>query len=108
MTSWRLWLAARKTRRAIELVVRSYWPAAKVFKLRGRPVRQPVFCIETATDQQRDRMIQESNLYGRFCDAARDAGFPQDVIPTIHFRVESRETLDRDYGGSWWEAMEMP
>ena len=108
MTSWRLWLAARKARRAIELFARSYWPAAKVFKLRGRPVRQPAFFIETATDQQRDRMLQEPNLYRQFCDAARDSGFPQDIVPRLRFRVESRETLDREYGGSWWEAMEMP
>ena len=66
------------------------------------------FCIETPTDQQRDRILHDPNLYRKFSDAARDAGFPPDIAPRIHFRVESRETLDREYGGSWWQAMEMP
>ena len=68
----------------------------------------PSFCIEIPTDQQRDRILQDPNLYRKFCAAARDGGFPPDITLRIRFRVESRETLDRDYGGSWWEAMEMP
>lgn len=108
MKKWKLWLAARRAKRAIELVARSYCPTAKAFKWRGRPMGPPSFCIETPTDQQRDRILHDPNLYRKFSDAARDAGFPPDVTPRIHFRVESRETLDREYGGSWWQAMEMP
>ena len=108
MQSWKLWLATRRAKRAIELVARRYSPTAKAFKWRGSAILPPSFCIEIATDQQRDRILQELNLYGQFCEAARDAGFPSDLVPRIRFRVESRETLDRDYGGSWWEAMEMP
>jgi hypothetical protein len=108
MQRWKLWLATRRAKRGIELVARSYCPTAKVFKWRGSAIRPPSFSVETATDQQRDRILEEPNLYRQFCDAARDAGFSSDLVARIRFRVESRETLDRDYGGSWWEAMGMP
>src|SRR5882672_6509875 len=108
MTRWKLWLATRRAKRAIDLVARSYCPTAEAFKCPASPIGQPSFCIEISTDQQRDRILHDPNLYRKFCDAARDAGFPPDIIPRIRFRVESRETLDRDHGGSWWEAMEMP
>jgi len=26
----------------------------------------------------------------------------------VHFGIQSQETVDRDYGGSWNEASEMP
>jgi hypothetical protein len=108
MKKWKLWLATRRAKRAIELVARSYCPTAKAFKWRGRAIGPPSFCIEIPTDQQRDRILQDPNLYRKFCDAARAARFPPGITPLTRFRVESRETLDRDYGGSWWEAMEMP
>ena len=108
MTRWKLWLASRRAKRAIELVARSYCLTAKAFKWRGSPIRQPLFCIEIVTDEERDRILQVPNLYPKFRDAAIKAGFPLDIIQHIRFRVESRETLDRDYGGRWREAVEMP
>jgi hypothetical protein len=108
MKKWKLWLATWRAKRAIALVARSYCPTAKAFKWRVRPMGPPSFCIEIPTDQQRDRILQDPNLFRKFCDAACDAGFPREITQRIRFRVESRETLDRDYGGSWWEAVEMP
>ena len=35
-------------------------------------------------------------------------GYPADAVPFVHFRIESQETVDRDYGGSWVEESEMP
>jgi hypothetical protein len=79
-----------------------------VFKWRDSAIGLPSFCVEIATDRQRDRILREPNFYCQRCDATRAAGFPSDLVPRIRFRVESRETLDRDYGGSWWEAVEKP
>jgi len=108
MTRWSRWLTARRAKREIELIARHYCPAAKVFKWRGGPGGQLSFCIETTTDKQRDRILEEPSVYQQFSDALLISGFPSDVVPSTHFRIESRETLDRDYGGSWCEAMEMP
>lgn len=35
-------------------------------------------------------------------------GYPPAVVPFVKFRSESEETVDRDYGGNWAEANEMP
>ncbi len=53
---------------------------------------------------QRDRFVSEPNLDQQFRAALYAAGYSSDVVPTARFRVESRETLDRNYGGNWWEA----
>jgi hypothetical protein len=66
------------------------------------------FRVATTTDKERDRMRGEPNLYQQFCNALIQAGYPSDVIPSVHFRIESQETVDRDYGGSWQEENEMP
>jgi hypothetical protein len=108
MTIWKLWLASRRAKAAIEAITRRYCPSAKAFRWRGSRLGQPLFCVEVVTDEQRDRIVEESSLYQQFQDALNAAGYPASVVPSIHFRIESRETLDRKYGGSWWEAMEMP
>jgi hypothetical protein len=105
---WKFWLASRRAKAGIEVIARRYCATAKAFRWGGSRVGQPSFCVEVATDQQRDRVVQESSLYQQFRDALYAAGYPSSVVPQIHFRVESRETLDRKYGGSWSEAMEMP
>ena len=43
-----------------------------------------------------------------FRDALTTAGYPQETDPVVHFFVQSQETVDREYGGSWYEAAEMP
>jgi hypothetical protein len=53
-------------------------------------------------------MRAEPNLYQQFCDALILVGYPTEATPHVHFRIESQETVDRDYGGSWQEESEMP
>jgi hypothetical protein len=108
MTLWKFWLASRRAKGRIEVIARRYCPTAKAFRWSGSRFGRPSFCVEVSTDQQRDRVVQEPTLYQQFRDALYDSGYPSDVVPSIHFRVESRETLDRKYGGRWSEAMEMP
>jgi len=92
----------------MEMIARRYCPTAKAFGWRGSRIGQPSFCVEVATDEQRDRVVQESSLYQQLQNALYAAGYASNVVPSIHFRIESWETLDREYGGSWWDAMEMP
>jgi hypothetical protein len=108
MAWWKFWLASRRAKTRIEVIARRYCPTAKVFRWRGSRFGQPSFCVEVATDQQRDRVVHEPTLYQQFRDAVSAAGYPSNVVPRIHFRVESRETIDHKYGGSWSEVMEMP
>ncbi len=108
MAWWKFWLASRRAKAGIEVVARRYCPTANAFRWNGSRLGQPSFCVEVTTDQQRDRVLQEPNLYLQLREALYDAGYPTDIVPSIHFRVESRETLNRKYGGSWSEAMEMP
>lgn len=108
MEWWKFWLASRRAKAAVEVIARRYCSTAKAFRWSGSRLGQPSLCVEVATDQQRDRVVQEPNLYQQFRDALYAAGYPANVVPSIHFRVESRETINRKYGGSWSEAMEMP
>jgi hypothetical protein len=66
------------------------------------------FLIATPTDNERDLLRQAPDTHQQFCDALLRAGYPQEAVSGVHFRIESQETVDRDYGGSWDEATEMP
>jgi hypothetical protein len=53
-------------------------------------------------------MRREADLYEKFRSVLVRVGYPSEVIPAVKFRIESQETVDRDYGGSWWEESENP
>jgi hypothetical protein len=62
-----------------------------------------VCTIKTKTDDERDRIVklaQEKEFFLRLRNAAIDAGFTPRA-----FGVESQETVDRDYKGSWGLAL---
>jgi hypothetical protein len=62
-----------------------------------------VCTIKTKTDEERDRIVklaQEEEFFLRLRNAAIDAGFAPRA-----FGVESQETVDRDYKGSWGLAL---
>lgn len=56
--------------------------------------------IVTATDIERDFIKNDSALMAKLWKASSDAGFAPDS-----FTVQSRETVKRDYKGSWFYAM---
>ena len=99
------WLKIRRVKREI----------ANLVNARGIPVRvlksplMDVFYIATGTDRERDALRNDyPTLYSQLCDVLLRVGYkPSSSLP-VSFPVESQETVDRDYGGSWSEAMEMP
>jgi len=101
-------LALRRAGQEIEEVARRYCPTAKVVSFSGATPARSSFRIAVATDGVRDRMRNGPELYQQFCGALLRAGYPEDAVPFVHFRIESQETVDRDYGGSWAEEAEMP
>ena len=56
--------------------------------------------IITATNFERDRIKDDSEIIAKLWKAASDAGFPPDS-----FTVQSHESVKRDYKGSWFYAM---
>lgn len=108
---WRLWPAIRRARREIRDIARQRIPKAEVFSHVGATAMNPghvAFCITTATDKERDLLCQDPEVYQQFRNALLRAGYPQDTVPVVHFSIESQETVDRDYGGSWSERTQMP
>ena len=108
---WRLWPSIRRARREIREVARQRIPKAEVFTHEGATALNPghlAFCITTATDKERDLLCEDPEIYQQFRNALLRAGYPQDTVPVVHFGIESQETVDRDYGGSWSERTQMP
>ena len=93
------------------MLVRERCPNASVFSKQGprRVEPQPLaIFITTATDEESSKLREDPTLYKQLCDTMLQAGYPPDWIPSIKFRIESQETVDREHGGSWAEAIEMP
>jgi hypothetical protein len=108
---WKLWPAIRRARREIKKVARRRVPGAEVFSGQGATAINPghlSFCIWTGTDKDRDLLRQDPEIHKEFRSALARAGYPTDTDPVVHFGIESQETVDRDYGGSWDEATRMP
>jgi hypothetical protein len=108
---WKRWPAIRRARKIIREVARQRCSNAKVFSHQGATKIDPRylnFLITTDTDGERDLMRNDSQIYEQFCNALLNAGYPQQAIPSVHFSIESQEKVDRDYGGRWNEAIQMP
>lgn len=56
--------------------------------------------VVTDRDNERDALAGDSALRATLNEAAVRAGFAPDS-----FTFQSQETVDRDYGGSWFYAM---
>ena len=108
LTSLKFWLAVRRAKREIEAIARHHCPNAEVSSRRGATAKHLSFRIAVNTDKERDCMRAEPNLYQQFCNALVRVGYPSEAAPGVRFRIESQETVDRDYGGSWREESEMP
>jgi hypothetical protein len=92
-------------------IVRQRCPQAQVFKKEGATWIDPALLaiyIATKTDNERDRLRLDHSLIEELRSALLAVGYPASSVPFVHFFIESQETVDRDYGGSWHEAMEMP
>jgi hypothetical protein len=104
----RFWLTLRRARHEIQAVARQYCVTAKADSFRGATSKHFSFRIAVPTDRERDQMRGEPHLYQQLSGALLRVGYPADAVPFVHFRIESQETVDRDYGGSWVEESEMP
>jgi hypothetical protein len=108
---WRLWPAIWRARLNIKAVARKRVATAEVVSRQGATKISPghlSFGIRTRTDRERDILCQDPDIHKEFRDALVKAGYPAETHPVVHFGIQSQETVDRDYGCSWYEASEMP
>ena len=99
----------RRARREIHEVAHRHCPNAKVFKFDDcdiNPERLWFIAIKTRTDEERERLVFDSDLHQQLRDALLKVGYPISAIRFVFFIFESQETVDRDYGGSWHAAMQ--
>jgi hypothetical protein len=107
---WKLWLVIHRARREVGRISRRVVPSARVFIYRGAGLASPrwlVVWVATRTDAERDYLLQDKSLDQQFRNALIRTGYPAGA-GRVRFVVQSQETVDRDYGGSWREAKEMP
>jgi hypothetical protein len=108
---WTLWPAIQRAKREIRKAARRRVANSEVLSRQGATRINPGhlgFCIKTNTDQERDLLRQDPQIFKEFRDALIKAGYPTDTYPVVRLGIQSQETVDREYGGSWYEAEEFP
>jgi hypothetical protein len=108
---WRLWRTIRRAKCEVRQIARQRIPSADAFTRQGATAINPryiSFWITTATDKERDLLRQDEAIYRKFRDALERVGYPRDAVSLVRFVIQSQETVDREYGGRWSEATEMP
>jgi len=107
----KLWPAIHRARREVRKIARQRVPNADVFSRQGATAISPghlSFAIRVDTDKQRSILCEDPEIHKQFRDALVKAGYLTATVPVVHFGIQSQETVDRDYGGSWGEAGQMP
>jgi hypothetical protein len=107
---WRLFLCIRRARREVEHIVAPIVPGARVFSRQAPGLTSPrrlAFWVTTRTDAERDRLLREISI-AQLQGVLRQVGCPTKATSVVRFVIQSQETVDREYGGSWREAAEMP
>jgi len=105
----RRWLRIRRARREIAKLVSSKLPTVRVLSTPGATftnLQRIHFVIATDTEDETDLLLKDyPGLYSQLCEAMIRVGYPPDAVPFLRFPVISQQTIDRDFGGSWSEAV---
>ena len=104
--NWKLWLTIRRARGEVKKLARRRCPDAKVFSFGATDIdpRHLAIWITTRTDEERDRLRQDTSLHQQIRDALLQVGYPGAAVPLVALTFESQETVDRDFGGNWYYA----
>jgi hypothetical protein len=91
-----------RTENEILGAVRRLVPDAELKRIgpMGLPTPSWSCWIATQTDKDRDRIKDDAAFLAKLYDLAASSGFAPST-----FVVQSQETVDRDYKGSWFYAM---
>lgn len=103
---WKLYPTIVRSRRAVRQVLRKHGYSFPVwsFGATGIDPRYLCVCINVDLDAERDRLLADQDLTNELRDALRRSGYPAESVPHVGFSIESQETVNRDFGGSWFYA----
>ena len=102
----RRWMRIRHAKREIALLVGLRVASVRVFSTPGASLMnlgRMTFIIATNTDEEAEALRKDyPRLYSQLCEAMTQIGYSS---PDVQFHVESQETVDREFGGSWNQAV---
>lgn len=99
----------RRARREVNEVARQHCPSAKVFRfdeINSEPEHVWFIAIKTKTDEQCEQLRLDPDCHQRLRDALLRVGYSTSAVQLVFFLFESQGTVDRDFGGSWHDAMQ--
>jgi hypothetical protein len=99
-------LTVWRARRVIRRIIRKRLPGARVHSS-GETHLSPgnlCICIDVTSDEERESLRNDAALLASMRKALFKAHYPEDAIPDVCFRVESQETVTRDFNGNWKAA----
>ena len=65
----------------------------------------PVVWLVTTSDAEKAVVAEHGFFRAEVLSALAEAGVAPDLLERVHVTVESQETVDRDFEGSWFYAM---
>jgi hypothetical protein len=103
---WNLIGPIWKTRRGVRQLIRRDFPDADVSSMGMSSIDPKYFCIliNVKTDREKHRLLEDGELDNKIRQIALSAGYPEESVPLISFSIESQQTVDRDFNGSWFYA----
>lgn len=101
-----LWLTIYRAKKKIKKLVREVCAHSNLFSFGATEIDPKYFgiWITTKTDSERDNLRTKPELIDKFRTALLEAGYPREAVPEVGFQFESQETVNRDFGGSWYLA----
>jgi hypothetical protein len=105
----RRWIRIRRAKREIVRLLSQRAPNARVINEPGASlinIERMSYVIATDTDRQAETLRRDyPNLYTLLCEAMMRVGYPEEAVAKLRFPIESQETVDREFGGSWQRAL---
>lgn len=95
-------------------ISRIKWSARRVIRSRGVPCKawwfgayyinpkHLVFVLAVATDRERSQLRGDPEVSAELRNLLELFDWPEPARPHVIFDIESRETVVREYEGSWW------
>lgn len=79
---------------------------AKVFSIGvGLSPEHLALWIRTSTDNDRDALRADAGILLSMREILRKEHYPKEAIEKVELAIESDETVDRDWGGRWHDAV---
>ena len=110
VVGWENWAKVVRARRAVRGLVRERVREARVRSFGATHLSNKLLClgIDVPTDAERDQLRSDTGFLEEARQQLRKIGYPEHAIPFVEFSVESQETVDRDFDGSWTRARKQP